>query len=90
MPALEGHISYSLTDSLWASLDTRYSFRGTTFLNGLTQNNPQQNFVLGSEVNISLSAQNSLVLEFAKALVHGNGPALGGFSVKYDYTWGKK
>lgn len=89
LPGLEGHISYSFNDSVWASVDTRYSFRGTTFLNGVTQNNAQQNFILGSEVNISLNPRNSLVFEFAKALVHDNGPALVGFSVKYDYTWGK-
>lgn len=89
LPGLEGHISYSFNDSVWASLDTRYSFRGTTFLNGVTQNNAQRNFILGSEMNISLNPRNSLVLEFGKALVHDNGPALVGFSVKYDFTWGK-
>lgn len=61
LPGLEGHISYSFIDSVWASLDTRYSFRGTTFVNGVTQNNPQRNFVLGSEINISLNPRNSLV-----------------------------
>ena len=86
---LEGHISYSFNDIVWSSLDTRYSFRGTTFLNTVTQNNAQQNFILGSETNISLNSQNSLVLEFAKAVVHHNGPALVGFSLKYDHTWGK-
>ena len=89
LPGLEGHISYSFKDSVWASVDTRYSFRGTTFLNGVSQNNAQQNFILGSEVNISLNSRNSLVFEFAKALVHDNGPALVGFSVRYDYTWRK-
>ena len=89
LPGLEGHISYSFNDSVWASLDTRYSFRGATVLNGVTQNNAQQNFILGSEVNISLNPRNSLVFEFARALVHDNGPALVGFTVKYDYTWGK-
>jgi len=89
LAGLEGHLSYSFSDSLWASVDTRYSFRGTTFLNGVTQNNAQQNFILGSEMNVSLTPRNSLVFEFAKALVHHNGPTLVGFSVKYDYTWGK-
>ena len=86
---LEGHISYSFNDSVWVSLDTRYSFHGTTFLNGVAQNNAQRNFILGSEMNISLNPRNSLVFEFTKALVHDNGPALVGFSVKYDFTWGK-
>jgi len=87
LPGVEGHISYSFNDRVWLSLDTRYSFRAMTFLNGVSQNNAQQNIILGSELNISLSSQNSLTLEFAKAIVHQNGPAATGFSVKYDYTW---
>jgi len=89
LPGLEGHISYSFINNLWASLDTRYSFRGTTFVDGVNQNDAQQNFSLGSEVNVSLNHRNSLVFVFDKALVHQNGPALTGFAVKYNYTWGK-
>jgi hypothetical protein len=89
LPGVEGHLSYAFSDSLWASLDTRYSFRGVTFVNGVDQNNGQQNFTLGSEINVSINSRNSLLFEFAKALVHQNGPALTGFSVRYDYIWGK-
>ena len=89
VPGVEGHISYSFLNSLWVSLDTRYSFRGITFVNGVNQNNSQQNFSLGSEVNISLNTRNSLVFAFDKALVHQNGPALSGFAVKYNFTWAK-
>ena len=89
LPGIEGHISYSFIDSLWASLDARYSFRGSTLVNGVNQNNAQQNFGLGSEVNVSLNPRNSLVFEFENALVHQNGPALSGFAVKYNYSWGK-
>jgi hypothetical protein len=89
LPGLEGHISYSFTPNLWVSLDTRYSFRGDTLINAADQNNPQQNFTLGSEVNVSIKSRNALVFEFAKALIHQNGPAYTGFSVKYLYSWGK-
>ena len=89
LPGVEGHISYSFNDSIWASLDTRYSFRGTTLVDGVPQNDVQENFILGSELNVSLNSRNSLVFEFAKALVHNNGPAVVGFSVKYDYTWAR-
>ena len=89
LPGVEGHISYSFTNNLWVSLDTRYSFRGDTLINGTDQNNAQQNFTLGSEVNVSLNSRNVLVFEFAKALVHQNGPAYTGFSVEYLYSWGK-
>jgi hypothetical protein len=87
LPGLEGHISYSFNDRVWLSLDTRYSFRGTTYVDGISQNNAQQNFIVGNELNISLSPQNSLTFVFAKAIVHQNGPTDTGFSIKYDYTW---
>jgi hypothetical protein len=89
LPGFEGHISYALNDKLWVSADTRYSFRGTTLVNGVDQENPQRNFILGSELSVSINSRNSLLFEFAKALVHHNGPALVGFAVKYDYTWGR-
>ena len=87
LPGLEAHISYSFNDRLWMSLDARYSFRAATFLDGVSQDNAQQNFVLGNELNISLSPQNSLTFVFSKAVVHHNGPTATGFSVRYDYTW---
>ena len=89
LPGFEGHLSYSVNDSVWVSLDTRYSFGAITFVNGIDQNNGQQNFILGSEMNVSINPRNSLLFEFGKALVHQNGPALIGFAVKYDYVWGK-
>lgn len=89
LPGLEGHVSYAISDKVWASLDTRYSFRATTFVDGVDQGNPQKNFILGSEINVSINSRNSLLFEFAKALVHQNGPTIVGFAVKYDYTWGR-
>jgi hypothetical protein len=89
LPGVEGHISYALNQKLWLALDTRYSFRGITSLDGVDQGNPQRNFILGSEMNVSINSRNSLLFEFAKALVHQNGPAVVGFALKYDYTWGK-
>ena len=89
LAGLEGHLSYSLNDRLWAAADTRYSFRGTTLVNGVDQNNAQDNLIVGSEVNVSLDARHSLLFAVGKAVVHRNGPAIVGFSVKYDYVWGK-
>jgi hypothetical protein len=85
---LEGHISYTINDKMWASLDTRYSFRGDTTVNGVNQDNSQQNFIIGCEVVVSPNSRNSFTFGFAKAAVHKNGPSLTGFTVKYDYIWG--
>jgi hypothetical protein len=87
---LEGHLSYNFNNSLWASLDTRYSFLGDTIVSGVNQDNSQRNFVLGSEFVVSPNSRNSFTFEFAKAAIHKNGPSLTGFTVRYDYTWGKE
>jgi len=89
LPGVEGHVSYLFAPNAWASIDTLYSFRGATVIDSIHQNDAQRNFTLGSEVNVSLNPRNSLVFQFAKALVHQNGPALTGFAVKYTYSWGK-
>ncbi len=89
LPGVEGHISYLFRSSAWASLDTRYSFGGDTFVNGVDQKDAQENFTLGSEVNLSLNSRNIIVFEFGKLIVHQNGPTYGGFGVKYFYSWGK-
>lgn len=86
---LEGHVSYSFNDSVWWSLDTRYGFRGSTSVDGVDQDDAQSSFVLGTEVGVSLASQHSLLFALAKALVHHNAPDASGFSVKYDYVWGK-
>lgn len=87
LAGLEEHISYSVTERVWISFDTRYSFRGSTSVDGVDQNNRQQNVLVGGEMNVALDSRHSLQLGFAKAVVHQNSAALTGFNVKYDYAW---
>lgn len=89
LAGLEGHVSYSFNDSVWLALDTRYAFRGSTSVDGVDQDNAQRTFALGTELAASIDSRNSLLFEFAKALVHDNAPDAVGFSVKYDFLWGK-
>jgi len=88
LPGLEGHLSYSFTPNVWASLDLRYSFRGETVVDGLNQNDAQENLTAGAEASWSLDSHNSLDLVFAKELVHKNAPAYTGIALKYVYSWG--
>jgi hypothetical protein len=89
IPGLEGHLSYSFTSSIWASVDTRYAFRGDTLVDGGDQHDSQRNLIVGSEVNASLSPRNSLVFLFSKAVVYRNAPASTAFGIKYIYSWGR-
>jgi hypothetical protein len=88
LPGLEGHLSYTFSPSVWASLDLRYSFRGNTILDGLDQNSTQENLTAGAEASWSPDSHNSLVLVLAKALVHRNAPDYAGVALRYIYSWG--
>ena len=89
LPGLEAHISYTFTPSFWASLDTRYAFRGQTSVDGVAQNNSQENLIVGTEAHWLPDSHNSVGLVLAKALVHTNAPNYTGVVVKYAYSWGK-
>jgi len=88
LPGLEGHLSYSFTPNLWASLDARYCFRGDTVLDGVNQDDGQHNLTAGTEVSWSPSAHHTLTLVVVGALVHQNSPAYTGAALKYVYSWG--
>src|SRR5262249_5390863 len=66
IPGLEGHLSYSFTSNIWASVDTRYSFRGNTIIDGTDQDNSQRNLALGSEVSVSLNPQHPFLCKSKK------------------------
>jgi hypothetical protein len=89
LTGFEGHLSYSFSSNVWASIDTRYAFRGDTHVDGVDQHSSQQNATVGSEVSVSLSPRHSLLFLFAKAVLYKNAPASTGFTIKYIYMWGK-
>ena len=68
LPGLEGHISYFVVNNIWASIDTLYSFRVETVVTGVNQNDAQRNFALGSELNVSLNRQNTLVIPICESV----------------------
>jgi hypothetical protein len=86
---LEGHVSYSLNESLWVAVDTRFSSRGVTVVDGANQDNQQRNVIVGSEINLSITPRHSLLFEIGKSWVHQNSPDVIGFAVKYDFNWSR-
>ena len=89
LTGVEAHLSYSFTSNIWASVDARYAFRGDTVVDGGDQHDSQRNLPVGSELNVSLSPENSFLFLFARALLYKNAPASTTFQIKYIYTWGK-
>src|SRR5262249_17755504 len=85
----EGHVSYSFNDGVWLSFDTRYALRGSTSVDGVDQDDAQRILLLGAELNASINPRHSLLFEIAKAVEHQNAGGGVGFSIRYDYVWGK-
>jgi len=89
LAGVETHISYGFAPSLWASLDARYAFRGDMFVDRVDQHDPQEGVIMGSEAAWSPTSRSSVVLVFAKAIVHKNAPDYTGVLVKVAYSWGQ-
>jgi len=88
LPAVEAHISYNITPELWTSLDANYAFRGTTFIDGVDQNDGQKNLTVGTETYWTVTPRNSIALLFAKSVVHVNAPIFKEVALKYFCSWG--
>src|SRR5262245_43383560 len=86
---VEGHVSYAFNDHVWASFDTRYAWRGSTSVDDVEQDDGQRLLVVGAELTATIDARSSLLFEFAAATVHENAPDATGFSVRYDFLWGR-
>jgi hypothetical protein len=87
LPGLEAHISYNITPNLWVSLDANYAVRGTTFVDGVDQNDAQRNLTVGSETYWTVNSRNSIALLFAKSVVHENAAIFTAVALKYFYSW---
>jgi hypothetical protein len=87
LPGIEAHLSHTFSPKFWASLDSRYAYRGDTFVDDVDQHETQDNLVVGTEAGWSPTEQSSWVLVLAKALVHRNAPAFTGAVLKYVYSW---
>lgn len=88
LPSLEAHISYNFTPDLWTSLDTDYSFRGTTFVDGVDQYDAQKRFTIGTETYWTLHSRHTITFLFAKSIVHIDAPMFTEVALKYFYNWG--
>jgi len=88
LTGIEAHVSYNITPDLWTSLDASYAFRGTTFVDGVDQNDAQKNLTVGTETYWALNSRHSIAFLFAKSVVHENAPNFTQVALKYFYSWG--
>ncbi|CAM3708937.1 transporter [Rahnella bruchi] len=86
--AAEGHFSLTLNPALWISLDSTLSKGGETRIDGVLQDNEQQNVLLGASVGFMLSPQLGGAFAYTDTTRKETGsPDISTWMVRLQYAW---
>jgi len=88
MATLEGHYSYTINRALWVSLDGTYARGGETKVNGVTQDNEQENKTLGASLGFMLSPHFGGLVAYADSVSPQSDAAdTNTWTVRLQYVW---
>ncbi len=65
---VEAHVTRNLSQILWVSLDTLYTYGGETETDGLDDDNTQSAFSLGGSISITVSKSASVKLSYGETI----------------------
>ncbi|MNJ54531.1 hypothetical protein D3C77_499750 [compost metagenome] len=86
--AVEGHYSYTFNRALWASLDATYSTGGETKVDGVGQDNKQENVLLGASMGFMLSPQFGGLIAYTDTVSERNkSPDVNTWTLRLNYAW---
>lgn len=86
--AVEGHYSYTFNRALWASLDATYSTGGETRVDGVGQDNKQENVLLGASMGFMLSPQFGGLIAYSDTVSERNkSPDVNTWTLRLQYAW---
>ncbi|MFG0417203.1 transporter [Pseudomonas sp. zjy_8] len=86
--AVEGHYSYSFNRALWASFDATYNKGGETRVNGVNQDNQQENTLLGASLGFMLSPQFGGLIAYSDTVSERTGsPDVNTWTLRLQYVW---
>ncbi len=86
--SVQAHVSYDFGRGVWAAADGTYYFGGRTMINGISQNNMQENSRVGVTFAVPVNKHNSIKLYASTGLSTRTGGnfTLGG--IVWQYRWG--
>ena len=85
--SLQAHAIYNFSSGIWGSVDATYFAGGRTTLNGVLQEDRQQNWRMGATLAVPVDPYNSIKLYASKGVsAHGNSFDLLG--IAWQYRWG--
>jgi hypothetical protein len=85
--SVQAHVSYTFRPGLWLALDGTYYTGGRTHLNGVRNNDLQQNSRLGATFALPLTRSQSLKFAYSKGATVRVGGDFTTFGITYQLRW---
>jgi len=86
--SLQGHVIYGFRSGIWGSLDATYFVGGRTTLNGVLDNNLQQNWRVGGTLAFPVDRQNSIKFYVSSGVSARTGNNYDLIGVAWQYRFG--
>jgi hypothetical protein len=86
--SLQGHAIYGFQSGIWASLDATYFFGGRSTVNGVRNDDFQQNWRIGTTLALPINRQNSIKFYASKGVSARTGDNYDLVGVAWQYRWG--
>jgi hypothetical protein len=84
----QGHVSYTFRSGFWAAVSAGQSFGGQTALNGVKEDNAQENNRLGVTVAFPLNSQHALKAAFTSGITTRAGADFDSVILAWQFRWG--
>jgi hypothetical protein len=85
---VHGHLIYNFRSGIWAALDGIYFAGGRTTIDGVANDDLQQNSRLGATVALPLNRRNSIKFSGSAGVSSRTGSAKNAVGFAWQYRWG--
>lgn len=86
--AVQAHFIYSSKWGIWGALDTTYYFGGSTAVNGIENDDRQQNWRVGGTLTFPIDQRHSIKLYGSTGVSTRTGSDFDALGILLQYRWG--
>lgn len=86
--SLQGHLVYSFGRGIWGALDSTYYVGGSTEVNGVENDDRQENWRLGATLSVPIGRRHSIKLYGSTGVSTRTGSDFDAIGLVWQYRWG--
>jgi hypothetical protein len=87
--AVQAHLVYSAGHGVWAALDSTYFVGGSTEVNGVENDDRQENWRLGATLSVPISRRHSIKFYGSTGVSTRTGSDFDAVGIVWQYRWGQ-